>query len=52
MNIDGCENIWLKICDANIVIGTIYQHPKNDIQVFLNSLDKNLEQLNNTRFFL
>ena len=29
IDIKGCENIWVKLCQLNIVIGTIYRHPQN-----------------------
>ena len=28
MDTDGCENIWIKIKDSNVIIRTIYRHPK------------------------
>ena len=40
IDVDGCENVWLKLNSANIVIGVIYRHPKNSTKTFLESLNK------------
>ena len=47
MDTDGCENIWIKIKDSNVIIGTIYRHPKNDLQKFIVELNTSLEKLKN-----
>lgn len=52
IEIDGCENIWIKILGSNVVIGTIYRHPRNDVEIFLETLNKNLENLKNNKVFL
>ena len=41
MDTDDCENIWIKIKDSNVVIGTIYRHPKNDLRKFIIELKEN-----------
>ena len=43
--VNECENIWMKLHDSNIIITTIYRHPKNDAQVFIDALNTNLEKL-------
>ena len=52
MKIDGCENIWIKLCNSNIVIGTIYRHPKNNMHLFLDSLNKQLDMFKQKTVFL
>ena len=52
IDIKGCENIWIKLCQSNIVIVTIYRHPQNDAQTFLDSLDQHLDLLKNNKVFL
>ena len=49
MYTDGCENIWIKIKDFNVIIGTIYIHPKNDLQKFVVGLNTSLEKLKNNK---
>ena len=51
MDITGCETIWINIPQSNLVIGTIYRHPKNDIQTFNDILNSNLEQLKSNKVF-
>ena len=45
MDKDGCKNIWIKRKDSNVIIGTIYRHPKNDLQKFIVGLNTSLEKL-------
>ena len=52
INIKGCENIWIKLCQSNIVIETIYRHPQNDAHTFLDTLDQHLDLLKNNKEFL
>ena len=52
MNITGCKNIWINIPKLNLIIGTIYKHSKNDIQIFNDILNSNLEQLKSNKVFL
>ena len=33
--VNECENIWIQLHDSNLIISTIYRHPKNDSQVFI-----------------
>ena len=47
MDTDGCENIWIKIKDSNVIIGTIYRHPKNDLRKFITELNTSLEKIEN-----
>ena len=28
LTVNECENIWIKLHDSNIIISTIYRHPK------------------------
>ena len=45
MDTNGCENIWRKIKDSNVIIGTIYRHPKNDLRKFIIQLNTSLEKI-------
>ena len=47
MDMDGCENIWIRIKDSNAIISTIYRHPKNYLQKFMVELNASLEKLKN-----
>ena len=47
MDTDGCENIWIKIKDSNVIIGTIYRHSKNDLRKFIIELNTSLEKIEN-----
>ena len=44
---DGCENIWIKIKDSNVIISTIYRHPKNDLRKFIIELNTSREKIKN-----
>ena len=52
MDTNGCENIWIKIKDSNVIIGTIYGHPKNDLRKFIVELNTSLEKLKNNTVYL
>ena len=51
---DGCENLWLKRNDADVVISAIYRHPKNNSKVFLEYLNNSLahNMFKNTKVYL
>ena len=52
LTVNECENIWIKLHDSNLIISTIYRHPKNDPQVFIDALNTNLEKVRSNRVFL
>ena len=54
LTVNECENIWIKLHDSNIIISTIYRHPKNDAQVFIDALNTSLEKFRsiNIKVFL
>ena len=52
LTVNECENIWIKLHDSNVIISTIYRHPKNDAQVFIDALNTNLEKVRNNKVFL
>ena len=54
LDIDGCENLWLKLDDADVVISAIYRHPKNNSKLFLDHLNNSLahNMLKNTKVYL
>ena len=49
--LNECENIWIKLQASNIIISTIYRHPKNDAQVFVDALNTNLEKVRRDKVF-
>ena len=52
LTVNECENIWIKLHDSNVIISTIYRHPKNDAQVFIDALNTNLEKVRSNKVFL
>ena len=45
LDIDGCENIWFKLCNANLLLGVIYRHLRSSVKLFTDQLNTRLEQL-------
>ena len=45
LTVNECENIWIKLHDSNLIIRTIYRHPKNDEQIFIDALNTNLKKV-------
>ena len=52
LTVNECENIWIKLHDSNLIISTIYRHPKNDALVFIDALNTNLEKVRSNKVFL
>ena len=52
MGISGCENIWVKLIDFNVILANIYRHPKNNLQNFINATNCNLERMKCSKVFL
>ena len=52
LDIDGCENIWLKLCHSDLLLGVIYRHPRSNVKLFTNQLNKTLEQLKTFKVYL
>ena len=52
LDIIGCENLWIKLNCPDVIIGLIYRHPKNDVKLFLQKLNRSLEQYNNKKVYL
>ena len=52
LTVNECENIWIKLHDSNLIISTIYRHPKNDAQVFIDALNTNLEKVRSNKVFI
>ena len=50
--VNECENIWIKLHDSNVIISTIYRHPKNDAQVLIDALNTNLEKVRSNKVYL
>ena len=51
LDIDGCENIWFKLCHSDILLGVIYRHPRSN-KLFTDQLNKTLEQLKPSKVYL
>ena len=52
LTVNECENIWIKLLDSDLIISTIYRHPKNDAQVLVKALNTNLETVKTNKVFL
>ena len=52
LNIDGCENMWIKLCHLDIILRVIYRHLKSNTILFIDKLNKTLEQLKTTKVYL
>ena len=44
--------MWIKLCHLVIILGVIYRHPKSNVNLFVNELNKILEQLKTTKGYL
>ena len=38
LNIKGCEDIRIKLCESNVIVSAIYRHPKNNNDDFTTAL--------------
>ena len=38
LNIEGCKDIWIKLCESNVIVSAIYRHPKSNIDDFTTAL--------------
>ena len=49
LNLEQCEDIWinLQLQNKNLIIGTIYRHPSNDLLNFKEKFLETVETLNN-----
>ena len=52
LDIDGCENIWIKLCHSDLLLGVIYRHPRSNVKLFTDQLNKTLEQLKTSKVYL
>ena len=52
LNVNECEKIWIKLHDSNLIISTIYRHPKNDAQVFIDALNTTLKKVKSNKVFI
>ena len=39
LDIAGCENIWHKLCHAELLLGVIYRHPRSNVELFTDQLN-------------
>ena len=44
--------MWIKLCHLDIILGVIYRHPKSNAKLFVDELNKTLEQLKTTKVYL
>ena len=44
--------MWIKLCHLDIILGVIYRHPKSNSKLFVDELNKTLEQLETTKVYL
>ena len=49
---DGCENILLKLCHADLLLGVIYRDPRSNVKLCTDQLNKRIEQLKITKVYL
>jgi len=51
INIDGCEGLWVNVDTSSnkLLLGVVYKHPKSKATIFLESLDLNLQKLNDKK---
>ena len=52
LNIDECENMRIKLCHLDIILGVVYRHPKSNPKLFVDELNKTLKQLKTTKVYL
>ena len=38
LDIDGCENTWLKLCHSDLLLGVIYRHPRSNVKLLADQL--------------
>ena len=51
LNIEGCKDIWIKLCESNVIVSAIYRHPKSNIDDFTTALNTTYEKLSNKIFY-
>ena len=44
--------MWIKLCYLDIILGVIYRHPKSNVKLFVDELNKIFEQLKTTKVYL
>ena len=52
LDIDGCENMWLKLYYSDLLLGVIYRHSRSNVKLFTDQLNKTLEQLKTSKVYL
>ena len=50
--LEGCEDLWMKLIDYNTIIGSIYRHPKNNTNSFIEILSQKLSISKNCGFYI
>ena len=52
LNIDGCENMWIKLCHLDIILEVIYRPPKSSAKLFVDELNKTFRVTQNNQSLL
>ena len=52
LDIDRCENIWLKLHYADLLLGVINQHLRSNVKLFTKQLNKRLNQFKIFKVYL
>ena len=52
LHLEGCEDLWIKLIDYNTIIGSIYRHPKNNTNSFIETLSQKLSVVKNCCFYI
>ena len=51
LNIEGCDDIWIKLCQSNVIVSAIYRHPESNIDDFTIALNTTYEKLSDKLFY-
>ena len=51
LNIEGCKDIWIKLCESNVIVSTLYGHPKSNIDDFITALNTTYKKISNKIFY-
>jgi len=52
LGINGCEDLWIKLTDCNVILSTIHRHPKADLSNFISAFSTTLQELDNRTFYI
>jgi len=52
LGIDGCKDLWIKLTDCNVILSTIYRHPRADLSNFISAFSSTLQELDKRTFYI